>query len=93
MDRRRSYFILALTIIAGVALSIYIYVKYHIMFFVFFIPLIGIGGSFFSRLMRHSSRYDREDRPEYSGPEYQPRYTVEPDNGEEEEKGENSGNA
>ena len=79
MDRTRSYLILLLTIAAGLALSVFIYLKYRIMFFVFFIPLIGIGGSLFSRMMRRPSRYDRDNRPEGDGPEYHPRYTVEPD--------------
>jgi hypothetical protein len=79
MDRTRSYLILLLTIAAGIALSVFIYVKYHLMFFVFFIPLIGIGGSFFSRMMRRPSRYDQENRPKGGGTEYRPRYTVHPD--------------
>ena len=79
MDRTRSYLILLLTIAAGFALSIFIYLKYHIMFFVFFIPLIGIGGSLFSRIMRRPSRYEHDHRREQSGPEYRPRYRVEPD--------------
>jgi hypothetical protein len=79
MDRTRSYLILLLTIAAGIALSIFIYLKYHIMFFVFFIPLIGIGGSLFSRIMRRPSRYDHDRMPEQGGREYRPRYRVEPD--------------
>jgi hypothetical protein len=79
MDRTRSYLILLLTIAAGIALSIFIYLKYHIMFFVFFIPLIGIGGSLFSRIMRRPSRYDRDQRSEQDRREYRPRYRVEPE--------------
>jgi hypothetical protein len=79
MDRTRSYLILLLVIAAGIALSIFIYLKYHIMFFVFFIPLIGIGGSLFSRMMRRPSRYDHENMPEHDGTEYRTHYRIEPE--------------
>jgi hypothetical protein len=61
VDRGRSYLILGLTLAAGIALSIYIYLRYRVTVIIFFIPLIGIGGSLFTRVMRRGTRHGRDD--------------------------------
>ena len=51
MEKGRRVLILILALAAGVGLSIFIYLRYNVAFFVFFIPLIGIGGTMFTRKM------------------------------------------
>ena len=79
MDRGRSYLVLTITVLAGIALSIFIYLKYRIMFIVFFIPIIGIGGSFLTRIMRRRPMHDHEERTEIDDYKYRVRYTLEPE--------------
>jgi hypothetical protein len=99
MDRSRSVLILILTILAGLALTVFIYLRYRVMFLVFFIPIIGIGGSLFSRMMRRRPMYGGEGGRRYTGlnwdpdqnrrrnHEHNPPYTVEPyDHGDEEQR-------
>ena len=90
MDRGRSYLILTLTMLAGIALSIYIYLRYRIMFIVFFIPIIGLGGSLFSRILRRRPMHHHEERTEIDDYKYRVRYRVEPQEGGE-RKDEDSG--
>ena len=79
MDRGRSYLILTLTVLAGIGLSVFIYQKYGVRLFVFFIPIIGIGGSLFSRVLRRRPVHRHEERPEYDDYKYRVRYTMKPD--------------
>jgi hypothetical protein len=51
---------------AGIALSIFIYLRYRVTVIVFFIPLIGIGGSLFTRMMRRGGPRGRDDAHEHS---------------------------
>ena len=80
MDRGRNYLILTLTVLAGIGLSVFIYQKYGVRLFIFFIPIIGIGGSLFSRVMRRRPVSRRAEKPEYDDYKYRVRYHVEPDN-------------
>ena len=84
MDRGRSYLVLTITVLAGIALSIFIYLKYRIMFIVFFIPIIGIGGSFLTRIMRRPM-HDHEERTEIDDYKYNVRYSAEPEDTEKRE--------
>ena len=85
VDRGRSYLILTLTMLAGIALSIYIYLRYRIMFIVFFIPIIGLGGSLFSRMLRRRPMHDHEESTEIDDYKYRVRYSVEPEDKEKRE--------
>jgi hypothetical protein len=91
MERGRSYLILTLTVLAGIALSIFIYLKYRVLFIVFFIPIIGIGGSFLSRMMRRRPMHGHEEKTEIDDYKYRMRSRVEPE-GKEESEGK-SGNS
>ena len=79
MDRGRSYLILTLALLAGIGLSVFIYQKYGVRLIVFFIPIIGIGGSLFSRVIRRRPVRYHEERKEYDDYKYRVRYNVEPD--------------
>ena len=86
MDRGRNYLILTLAILAGLALSVFVYLKYRVMLFVFFIPIIGIGGSLFSRVLRRRPMHDHEERPVIDDYKYRVRYTLEPEDRKESEE-------
>jgi len=79
MDRGRSYLILTLALLAGIGLSVFIYLKYSFTLIVFFIPIIGIGGSLFSRVLRRRPVRRHETRREYDDYKYRVRYNVEPE--------------
>jgi len=79
MDRRRSYLILTLVLLAGIGLSVFLYRKTGGPF-IFLIPIIGIGGSLFSRVLRRRPVRRHEERPEYDDYKYRVRYNVKPDN-------------
>ena len=85
MDRGRSYLILTLALLAGIGLSVFIYQKYGVRFIVFFIPIIGIGGSLFSRVLRRRPVRHHETKPEYDDYKYRVRYNVEPENKNDDE--------
>jgi len=85
MERRRSYLILTLVLLAGIGLSVFIYQKYGVRLIVFFIPIIGIGGSLFSRVLRRRPVRHHEEKPEYDDYKYRVRYNVKPDNEKDEE--------
>ena len=76
MDRRRSYLILTLVLLAGIGLSLFLYRKTGGLV-IFLIPIIGIGGSLFSRVLRRRPVHRREERPEYDDYKYRVRYKVE----------------
>ena len=82
MDRGRNYLILTLVLLAGIGLSIFIYQKYGVRLFIFFIPIIGIGGSMFSRVMRRRPVHRNRDRHSYDDYRHRVRYEVEPDDAE-----------
>ncbi|GEM_PF-3441639 len=52
---RRASFILIAGIIAGLLLSAILYIKYRVYVLFLFLPLMGIGGGFASRLFRRDS--------------------------------------
>jgi len=84
MDRRRSYLILTLVLLAGIGLSVFLYRKTGGPF-IFLIPIIGIGGSLFSRVLRRRPVPRHEEKPEYDDYKYRVRYNVKPDNEKDEE--------
>ena len=85
MDRRRSYLILTLVLLAGIGLSVFIYQKYGVRLVVFFIPIIGVGGSLFSRVLRRRPTSRREEKPAYDDYKYRARYNVEPEKKKDDE--------
>jgi hypothetical protein len=60
MERRKNLLIVLLSLCAGGLLTYWLYVRYHIVFFFVFIPIIGLGGSLFSRLFkpRRTRKYE-----------------------------------
>ena len=79
MDRGRSYLILTLVLLAGIGLSVFIYLQYGVTLIVFIIPIIGIGGSLFSRVLRRRPARHHETRREYDDYKHRVRYTVKPE--------------
>ncbi len=52
MERRKNLLIVLISLCIGGLLTYWLYVRYHIIFFFVFIPIIGLGGSLFSRLFK-----------------------------------------
>jgi hypothetical protein len=83
MDKRRSYLILTLVLLAGIGLSLFLYRKTG-GFVILIIPIIGIGGSLFSRVLRrrperHGTARRDEEKPVYDDYKQRVRYRVEPE--------------
>jgi hypothetical protein len=86
MDKRRSYLILTIVLLAGIGLSLFLYRKTG-GFVVLIIPIIGIGGSLFSRVLRrrpehrgttrHGAAHRGEEETVYDDYKYRVRYNVE----------------
>jgi hypothetical protein len=64
MERRKNLLIVLLSLCAGGLLTYWLYVRYHIIFFFVFIPIIGVGGSLFSRLFKPKRTGTFEAHPE-----------------------------
>jgi hypothetical protein len=78
VDNTRRYLILALVLLAGVGLSLFLYRKTGGML-IFIIPIIGIGGSLFTRMLRRQPVRRREDTTAYDDYKHRVRYRVTPE--------------
>ena len=68
MIEKRGLFITILALVIGVLLSIWLYIRFRIIFFFIFIPIFTVGGSLFRNLWKGREVETNKDE-----------YTVHPD--------------
>ena len=60
MDVRKNSLIILISLAIGGLITYWLYTKYHILFFVVFIPIIGFSGGLISRIFRQMKNYNRQ---------------------------------
>jgi hypothetical protein len=60
--RRKNLLFILLSLAAGGLLTWWLYQRFHILFFVIFIPIITIGTPLFRRLLTHENESRKNDR-------------------------------
>jgi hypothetical protein len=74
MDVRKNALIILISLGIGGLITYWLYTKYHILFFIVFIPIIGLGGRFITGLFKQGrgyNRYQQWDSPENNGDNFE----------------------